>query len=84
MNGPPSALTQDEQVVNNAGEEAAYTWMLDGHTIRVSLGEEDSETYFQAALNEDNSQYVGTWHYADGDPPDATETIIYTRVDGKG
>ena len=63
------------------GDEATYAWVLEGRTIRVSLGDQDSNTYFQATLNEDNSQYVGTWHYPEGGPPDANETIVYTRVD---
>lgn len=70
--------------MDTMGDDATYTWVLRDKTIRVSLGDRDSETYFQATLNEDNSQYVGTWHYPDGDPADATETIVYTRVDGNG
>ena len=67
--------------MDTMGDEATYTWVLEDRKIRVSLGEEDSNTYFQATLNEDNSQYVGTWHYPEGDPPDAAEKIVYTRVD---
>jgi len=39
---------------------------------------------FQATLNRDNSQYVDTWHYPDGGPPDGTENIVYTLVEGNG
>ncbi len=67
--------------MDTMGDEATYTWVLDDRLIRVSLGDGDSDTYFQATLNEDNSQYIGTWHYAEGDPPDATEIITYTRVE---
>ena len=70
--------------MDTMGDEATYTWVLDDRRIRVSLGEKDSNTYFQATLNEDNSQYVGTWHYPDGDPPDATENIVYTRMEDNG
>jgi hypothetical protein len=70
--------------MDTMGDEATYTWTLEDQTIRVSLGDQDSNTYFQATLNEDNSQYIGTWHYPEGGPPDATETIVYTRVDGNG
>ena len=44
------------------GDAATYTWVLEHRKIRVSLGDEDSGTYSQATLNEDNSQYSGTWH----------------------
>ena len=66
--------------MDTMGDEATYAWVLEGRTIRVSLGDQDSNTYFQATLNEDNSKYVGTWHYPEGGPPDANETIVYTRV----
>ena len=65
-------------------DEATYTWVLEDRTNRVSLGDKDSHTYFQATLNEDNSQYVGTWHYPEGGPADATESIVYTRVEDNG
>jgi hypothetical protein len=70
--------------MDTMGDEATYTWVLEDRKIRVSLGEKDSNTYFQATLNEDNSQYVGTWHYPEGGPPDATENIVYTRVEDNG
>ena len=67
--------------MDTMGDEATYTWVLEDRRIRVSL-DGDPDTYFQAALNEDNSQYVGTWHYPDGAPPDETESIVYTRLEG--
>jgi hypothetical protein len=70
--------------MDTMGDEATYTWVLEDRKIRVSLGEKDSNTYFQATLNNDNSQYVGTWHYPEGDSPDATESIVYTRVEDNG
>lgn len=70
--------------MDTMGDEATYTWVLEDRRIRVSLGEEDSNTYFQATLNEDNSQYIGTWHYPDSGPSDATENIVYTRVEDNG
>ena len=70
--------------MDTMGDEATYTWVLEDRKIRVSLGEADSGTYFQATLNEDNSQYVGTWHYPEGGPPDETESIVYTRVENNG
>lgn len=63
------------------GGEATYTWVLDHPEIRVSLENADSDTYFQAVLNQDNSEYIGTWHYPEGGPPDSTEVIVYTRVE---
>ena len=68
------------QYMDTMGDEATYTWVLEHPNIRVSLDDKDSSTYFQATLNEDNSQYIGTWHYPDGGPPDTTEKIVYTRV----
>lgn len=68
------------QYMDTMGEEATYTWVLEHPEIRVSLGDKDSDTFFRATLNEDNSEYVGTWHYADGSPPDSAEEIVYTRV----
>jgi hypothetical protein len=76
--------TLTARYMDTMGDEATYTWTLEDQTISVSLGDKDSNTYFQATLNEDNSQYIGTWHYPEDDPPDATETIAYTRVDGNG
>jgi hypothetical protein len=70
--------------MDTMGDEATYTWALEDGKIRVSLGEKDSDTYFQATLNDDNSQYIGTWHYPDGGPTDATEPIVYTRVEDNG
>lgn len=84
-------ITHDEdcdtllaRYMDTMGDEATYSWVLEDRKIRVSLGERDSDTYFQATLNEDNSQYVGTWHYPDSGPPDAAENITYTRVPGNG
>jgi hypothetical protein len=70
--------------MDTMGDEATYTWVLEDRKIRVGLDDEDSNTYFQATLNEDNSQYIGTWHYPEGGPTDATERIVYTRVDDNG
>ena len=73
--------TLQARYMDTMGDEATYTWVLEDQKIRVSLGETDSDTYFQATLNEDNSQYVGTWHYPEGGSPDETENIVYTRVE---
>ena len=66
--------------MDTMGDAAIYTWALKGRTIRISLGGEESETYFEASFNDDNSEYSGTWRYADGDASDSTETIVYSRV----
>jgi exopolysaccharide biosynthesis protein len=70
--------------MDTMGDEATYTWVLDDRTIRVSLSDNDSDTYFQASLNEDKSQYAGTWHYPEDDPADATGSITYTRMQHGG
>jgi hypothetical protein len=80
----PDTGTLRARYMDTMGDAATYTWVLDHPEIRVSRGDEDSDTYFRATLNEDNSQYVGTWHYPGGDPPDAAETIAYTRMQDAG
>ena len=77
--------TPRARYMDTMGDEATYTWVLGHREIRVSLGDEDSDTYFRATLNDDNSEYVGTWHYPAGGPPDsAEERIVYTRVQDDG
>jgi hypothetical protein len=66
--------------MDTMGDAATYTWVLEGGKIRVSLGDEGSDTYFEATLNEDYSQYSGTWHYGELDAPDASGIIVYTRM----
>jgi len=66
--------------MDTMGDRSTYTWELYGRTIRVSLGEQPSDTYFRATLDEDRSRYVGTWHYPDSEPQDPVEGIVYTRV----
>ncbi len=80
----PDRDTLLARYMDTMGDEATYTWVLEDGEIRVSLDEEDSDTYFQATLNDDNSQYTGTWHYPEGGPPNAEETIVYTRVEDNG
>jgi hypothetical protein len=67
--------------MDTAGDASVYTWVLDGQKFRVTLGGADSDTYFEAAFNDDNSEYTGTWHYPPGDDEGAEdERIVYTRV----
>ena len=67
--------------MDTAGDAAVYTWVLDGQSFRVTLDGADSDTYFEAAFADDNSQYVGTWHYPPGaDAGAADERIVYTRM----
>lgn len=67
--------------MDTSGDESTYTWVLDGKNLRVSLGDEKSDTFFNARFNDDNSEYVGTWHYPDdGGSNVAEERIIYTRI----
>ncbi len=67
--------------MDTAGDDSVYTWVLDGHKFRVTLGSADSDTYFEAAFDEDNSEYTGTWHYPPGaDDGAADERIVYTRI----
>lgn len=68
------------QYMDTMGEAATYTWVLEHGKIRVSLRDGDSDTYFEATLNEDHSQYSGTWHYGDADADGPAEVIVYTRI----
>lgn len=76
--------TLQARYMDTMGDEATYIWALEDGKIRVSLHEKDSDTYFQATLNDDNSQYIGTWHYPEGGPPNPTQSIVYTRVEDDG
>ena len=74
--------TLQAHYMDTMGDESTYTWVLDGQKLRVSLGGKESGTFFEASFNDDNSEYVGTWHYPDnvGDGG-AEERIIYSRVE---
>lgn len=76
--------TLQARYMDTMGDRTTYTWVFADRSIRVSLGEESSDTYFQATLNEDNSRYVGTWHYPEGGPSEQAESIVYTRVADNG
>jgi hypothetical protein len=66
--------------MDTMGNDSTYTWVLEGQKVRVSLGGKDSDTYFEATLNDD-SEYTGTWHYPDGGDQDAEEArIVYKRI----
>ncbi|WP_152364953.1 hypothetical protein [Microlunatus speluncae] len=67
--------------LDTLGNEATYSWLLDGQVIRVSQGDVGSDTYFEARFADDNSEYAGTWHYPDDAGDDAAEErIVYTRT----
>lgn len=59
------------------GENFTYTWELDGKKLRMDFGDKDSDMYFEAIFNDDNSEYSGTWHYPNGGGYEAA----LTRVD---
>lgn len=40
--------TPRARYMDTMGDEATYTWVLGHREIRVSLGDEDSDTYFRA------------------------------------
>ena len=76
--------TLQADYMDTMGNKAIYTWVLDGQKLRVSLGKMESKTFFEAKFNDDNSQYVGTWHYPDDVSHDAgDERIIYSRISVK-
>lgn len=73
--------TLQAHYMDTMGDESTYTWVLDGQKLRVSLGGKESDTFFEAAFNEDNTEYVGTWHYSDDvDGGAADERIVYNRI----
>ena len=77
----PETETLRARYMDTAGDASTYTWVLDGRGFRVTLGSADSDTYFEAAFNDDNSEYTGTWHYPPGvDDGAEDERIVYTRT----
>jgi hypothetical protein len=73
--------TLQARYMDTMGNASTYTWILEGQKIRVSLGGKDSDTYFEATLNDDDSEYTGTWHYPDGGDQDEEEArIVYKRI----
>lgn len=66
--------------MDTTGGDSTYTWTLTGRKMRVSLGGKDSNTFFEATLNDDKSAYAGTWHYPDSvDAAAAAEQIEYRK-----
>lgn len=77
----PGSDTLQAHYMDTMGDESTYTWVLDGHELRVSLGGKESDTFFAAIFNDDNTEYVGTWHYPDDvDGRAADQRIIYSRT----
>jgi hypothetical protein len=73
--------TLQAHYMDTMGDESTYTWVLDGQKLRVSLGSEESDTFFEATFNEDNTEYIDTWHYPDDvDGGAADERIVYSRI----
>jgi hypothetical protein len=73
--------TLQAHYMDTMGDESTYTWVLDGQKLRVSLGGTESDTFFEATFNEDNTEYAGAWHYPDDvDGGVADGRIVYSRV----
>jgi hypothetical protein len=73
--------TLQARYMDTMGDEATYTWVLDGQKLRVSLGGKESDTFFEATFNEESTEYIGTWHYPDDDDSGAAdEPIVYSRI----
>src|SRR5258708_24259523 len=75
--------TLQSHYLDTMGDDSTYTWIFDGQKVRVSLGDKSSDTYFEATFNDDNSEYIGTWHYpTSSENHDADEEqIVYTRIE---
>jgi hypothetical protein len=68
--------------MDTMGAVSTYTWELDGQKMRVYHGDVDSDEYFEATFNADNTEYTGIWHYPDVRNVDAAaEQIEYKRID---
>lgn len=66
--------------MDTAGGSAVYTWVLAGQTLRVTLANADSDTYFEATFDDDVAVYTGSWHYPSADDGAADEQIVYERL----
>ena len=77
----PDTDTLRARYMDTAGDASVFTWVLDGQRFRVTQGDADSDTYFEATFADDNSEYTGTWHYPPGfDAGAEDERIVYTRM----
>ncbi|GAA4465809.1 hypothetical protein [Phytohabitans houttuyneae] len=73
--------TLQARYMDTMGDESTYTWVLDGQKLRVSLGGKESDTFFEATFNDEDTEYIGTWHYPDDvDSGAADERIVYSRI----
>lgn len=77
----PDTDSLRSRYMDTMGNEDTYIWVFAGQKIRISLREKESDTYFEATLNEDNSEYTGLWHYPEGGDQDTEKSrIVYTRI----
>jgi hypothetical protein len=68
--------------MDTMGGESIYTWTLHGKKLRVTLDTAELDTYFEVEFTDDNSQYVGRWHYPDSTGDEAgDDRIIYRRAE---
>lgn len=72
----PDTDTLRSHFMDIMGENFTYTWALDGKKLRINFGDADSDMYFEATFNDDNTEYSGAWHYPDGGGYEA----ILTRI----
>lgn len=67
--------------MDSMGDASTYTWDLEGKHLRIGLAGQ-SDTFFEASFNDDDSAYTGTWHYPDDSHNDAAEEqIVYSRIE---
>ena len=77
----PDTDTLRARYMDTMGDDSTYIWALDGQKMRVSQDDKDSDTYFEATFSDNDSEYIGVWHYPDGvDDDAATERIEYRRI----
>ena len=52
--------------MDTAGVHRAYTWELDGDTLRIWLGDRGSESCFEGRFAADGNSYSGAWQWPGG------------------
>ncbi|HEU5122392.1 MAG TPA: lipocalin family protein [Candidatus Saccharimonadales bacterium] len=72
----PDTDTLRSHFMDINGSNFTYTWTLNGKKLRINFGDKDSDMYFEATFNDDNTEYSGAWHYPDGGGYTATLTRI--------
>jgi hypothetical protein len=52
--------------MDTRGSNFAYTWEVDGDTIRIWFGDKGSNNFFQGRFSEGGNSYSGRWQWPGG------------------